>query len=102
LLAEIHDLGGKGEQMTKPVILRADLRVQHDYIIRVSRAWLEQMIERFPIRVDWRNEGIEIHAANSITTHSLDLGREHLLQIYSSSKLDLVRSSQDRCVGDVV
>ena len=42
--------------MTKSIILRADLRVQHDYIIRVPRSRLKQMIERFAIRVDWRDE----------------------------------------------
>ena len=47
--------------MTKPVVLRTDLRIQHDNIIRIPRARLKQMVERFPIRVDWRDERVEIH-----------------------------------------
>jgi hypothetical protein len=49
--------------MTKSIILRADLSIQHHNIIRIPRTGLEQMVEWFAIRVDRRNEGVEIHTA---------------------------------------
>jgi hypothetical protein len=57
-------------QMSKPIILRADLSIQHHNIVRVSRPRLEKMIQRFAIRVDGRDEGIKIHTSSKSAIHS--------------------------------
>jgi hypothetical protein len=54
--------------MTKSIILRANLSIQNHNIICIPRTGLEQVIQRLAIRINGRDESVEIHAAQSIST----------------------------------
>ena len=48
--------------MTKSIILRADLCIQYHHILRVTIPGLKEMSQWLLIRVDWRQEFIQIEA----------------------------------------
>ena len=59
------------------------------------------MIQRFAIWVDGRNEGIEIHASSKSAIHSKIMSHSPL-QINRPPELDLIPSSQDRRIRDMI
>jgi hypothetical protein len=98
----VHATQNQNSQMTKSIILRADLSIQHHNIIRIPGARLKHMIQRFAVRVDGCDEGVQIHTASSLPLNPCILHEMFLLQIDSFSKLDFITCSQDCCIGDVI
>jgi hypothetical protein len=88
--------------MAKSIILSANLGIQHHNIIRIPRTRLENMIERFAIRVNWCNESVEVHASTIMSYSSSNLVHIFLLQIDCSPEFDLISSGKDSCISDVI
>jgi hypothetical protein len=98
----VHAIQNQNSQMTKSIILRADLSIQHHNIIRITGPRLKHMIQRFAVRVDGCDEGVQIHTTSSLPLNACIFYEKISLHIDSLPKLDFITCSPDCCVGDVV